>query len=174
MIDNFYRTISPALITRFKEREENVKSDIFHAYIALLRQTKPATGIAAPDPASMEAEEGPVSLLQAQAQALHPCAAGHPGEELPWQPRPGHPLPSLGGAASSCLRDRSAHRAAHLGFAHLGHLLARLHHPCDTEVNLARGSQTGRVSTAAGSCFSCHVGLLQSSCWRRGPRTQPL
>ena len=68
MIDNFYRTISPALITRFKEREENVKSDIFHAYIALLRQTKPATGIAAPDPASMEAEEGPVSLLQAQVR----------------------------------------------------------------------------------------------------------
>ena len=68
MIDNFYRTISPALITRFKEREENVKSDIFHAYIALLRQTKPATGIAAPDPASMEAEEGPVSLLQAQVE----------------------------------------------------------------------------------------------------------
>merc|ERR1719361_184581 len=47
MIDSFYRTISPALITRFKEREENVKSDIFHAYIALLRQTKPVTGIAA-------------------------------------------------------------------------------------------------------------------------------
>ena len=70
MIDNFYRTISPALITRFKEREENVKSDIFHAYIALLRQTKPVTGIAAPDPASMEAEEGPVSLLQAQVNLL--------------------------------------------------------------------------------------------------------
>ena len=51
---------------RFKEREENVKSDIFHAYIALLRQTKPAPGLVAPDPASMEAEEGPVSLLQAQ------------------------------------------------------------------------------------------------------------
>ena len=106
MIDTFYRTISPALITRyilivfiifilliipivlifllihlfftvlifilmaipprFKEREENVKSDIFHAYIALLRQTKPAPGLVAPDPASMEAEEGPVSLLQAQ------------------------------------------------------------------------------------------------------------
>jgi len=75
MIDSFYRTISPALITRFKEREENVKSDIFHAYIALLRQTKPATGLAAPDPANMEAEEGPVSLLQAQVphivKALH-------------------------------------------------------------------------------------------------------
>ena len=71
MIDTFYRTISPALITRFKEREENVKSDIFHAYIALLRQTKPATGIAAPDPASMEAEEGPVSLLQAQVNGAN-------------------------------------------------------------------------------------------------------
>jgi len=75
MIDSFYRTISPALITRFKEREENVKSDIFHAYIALLRQTKPVTGLANPDPASMEAEEGPVTLLQAQVphivKALH-------------------------------------------------------------------------------------------------------
>ena len=26
---------------RFKEREENVKADIFHAYMALLKQTKP-------------------------------------------------------------------------------------------------------------------------------------
>lgn len=59
-------TVSPVLIGRFKgtanvrciftyvsnslecrtEREENVKADIFHAYIALLKQTKPtlATG----------------------------------------------------------------------------------------------------------------------------------
>merc|ERR1719285_1700086 len=57
MIDSFYRTISPALITRFKEREENVKSDIFHAYIALLRQTKPVVSVVAPiDPGAMEAE----------------------------------------------------------------------------------------------------------------------
>ena len=34
--------MSPILIGRFKEREENVKADIFHAYIALLKQTKPA------------------------------------------------------------------------------------------------------------------------------------
>jgi len=76
MIDSFYRTISPALITRFKEREENVKSDIFHAYIALLRQTKPVVSVVSPiDPGAMEAEEGPVSLLQAQVpnivKALH-------------------------------------------------------------------------------------------------------
>lgn len=41
MLHEFYRKVSPALISRFKEREENVKADIFHAFVALLRQTKP-------------------------------------------------------------------------------------------------------------------------------------
>ena len=41
-MDEFYNTVSPALIGRFKEREENVKADIFHAYVALLKQTKTA------------------------------------------------------------------------------------------------------------------------------------
>jgi len=39
----------------FVEREENVKADIFHAYITLLKQTKPST---IQDPDSMELEEG--------------------------------------------------------------------------------------------------------------------
>ena len=38
----FYSSVSPKLISRFKEREENVKADIFHAYVALLKQTKTA------------------------------------------------------------------------------------------------------------------------------------
>ncbi len=41
LLSEFYSTVSPALIARFKEREENVKADIFHAYVALLKQTKP-------------------------------------------------------------------------------------------------------------------------------------
>jgi len=41
LLVEFYRSVSPVLIGRFKEREENVKADIFHAYIALLKQTKP-------------------------------------------------------------------------------------------------------------------------------------
>ena len=41
LLTEFYSNVSPALITRFKEREENVKADIFKAYIALLKQTKP-------------------------------------------------------------------------------------------------------------------------------------
>lgn len=40
------------------EREENVKVDIFHAYIALLRQTRPSVTAVALDSESMEHEEG--------------------------------------------------------------------------------------------------------------------
>ncbi|XP_071441523.1 cullin-associated NEDD8-dissociated protein 1 [Hetaerina americana] len=69
MLPDFYRTISPALIARFKEREENVKSDVFHAYMALLRQTRPAVNLSL-DPDSMDHEEGPISMLQQQVPAI--------------------------------------------------------------------------------------------------------
>lgn len=65
LLEDFYRSLSPALIARFKEREENVKSDIFHAYIALLRATRPADDISH-DPDSMEQVPGPISMLQDQ------------------------------------------------------------------------------------------------------------
>ena len=39
----------------FSEREENVKADVFHAYITLLKQTKPTV---ATDPDAMDQEEG--------------------------------------------------------------------------------------------------------------------
>ncbi|KAK9718909.1 TATA-binding protein interacting (TIP20) [Popillia japonica] len=60
----FYKTLSSALIARFKEREENVKSDIFYAYIALLKQTKASVSTNI-DPDSME-QETPLYLLQQQ------------------------------------------------------------------------------------------------------------
>lgn len=69
LLPDLYKVVSPALVARFKEREENVKSDIFHAYIALLRQTRPATGVPL-DPDSMEEEEGPISLLQQQVPII--------------------------------------------------------------------------------------------------------
>ena len=47
-----------------------MKADIFHAYQALLKQTKPQAVSLGPDHSSMEAEEGPVSLLQAQVPAI--------------------------------------------------------------------------------------------------------
>ena len=44
----------------FVEREENVKADIFHAYVTLLKQTKPQA--AANDPNAMDESEGYIPL----------------------------------------------------------------------------------------------------------------
>lgn len=52
----------------FAEREENVKSDIFHVYITLLKQTKP-TFSANINSDSME-EDTPISLLQSQVPTI--------------------------------------------------------------------------------------------------------
>lgn len=49
----------------FTEREENVKVDIFHAYMALLRQTRPSLSLSL-DPDAMEQEEGTISMLKQQ------------------------------------------------------------------------------------------------------------
>ncbi|KAL8589566.1 Cullin-associated NEDD8-dissociated protein 1 [Nucella lapillus] len=72
MLAELYRTVSPALIARFKEREENVKSDIFNAYVSLLRQTRP---VATSSSDCMETEKGPVLMLQSQigdiVKAIH-------------------------------------------------------------------------------------------------------
>ncbi|RWS15707.1 Cullin-associated NEDD8-dissociated protein 1-like protein [Dinothrombium tinctorium] len=68
MVVEFYKTVSPVLIIRFKEREENVKVDIFHAYNALLKQTRPT---------HTDAEDAgnPIALLESQVpnivKALH-------------------------------------------------------------------------------------------------------
>ncbi|XP_013401957.1 LOW QUALITY PROTEIN: cullin-associated NEDD8-dissociated protein 1-like [Lingula anatina] len=67
MLLDLYKNVSPTLVNRFKEREENVKSDIFHAYISLLRQTRPTVSA---DPDAMEQGEGPVIMLQSQIPSI--------------------------------------------------------------------------------------------------------
>lgn len=67
MLPEFYRTVSPALIARFKEREENVKADVFHAYLSLLKQTRPAQSWLC-DPDAMEQGETPLTMLQSQVK----------------------------------------------------------------------------------------------------------
>lgn len=69
LLEDFYRNLSPALIARFKEREENVKSDIFHAYIALLKATRSSDDLSH-DPDSMDQMPGPISLLQDQVSDI--------------------------------------------------------------------------------------------------------
>ncbi|XP_019849564.1 PREDICTED: cullin-associated NEDD8-dissociated protein 1-like [Amphimedon queenslandica] len=73
LIVEFYTTISPALIGRFKEREENVRCDIFLAYRALLNINKPInsnnSSISSSD--VMETSEtNPLSLLQTQVPLI--------------------------------------------------------------------------------------------------------
>lgn len=48
LLAEMYVTVSPALIARFKEREENVKCDILSAYTALLRATRPPPALQIP------------------------------------------------------------------------------------------------------------------------------
>nr|CAG4651567.1 EOG090X00HY [Triops cancriformis] len=67
LLIDFYKTVSPALINRFKEREENVKADIFHAYIVLLKQTKPAL---AHGSEATDQVQSPMTLLQQQIPAM--------------------------------------------------------------------------------------------------------
>ena len=86
MLVDVYRTVAPQLIARYKEREENVKIDIFNAHIALLRQTKNLTNRAdqqgnsrytgangsgdRPANDQMNGEESALSLLLAQVPLM--------------------------------------------------------------------------------------------------------
>ncbi|NXL85292.1 CAND1 protein, partial [Alectura lathami] len=74
LLQDFYKTLSPVLISRFKEREENVKADIFSAYISLLKQTLPTQSwLHASDGSGKE--DVPLAMLRNQVpnivKALH-------------------------------------------------------------------------------------------------------
>ncbi|XP_058488198.1 cullin-associated NEDD8-dissociated protein 2 [Solea solea] len=77
---SFYASICPPLLARFKEREENVRADVFAAFSTLLRQTRVTTshhGLASDPGASRaeEEEEPAVAVLKKQVplivKALH-------------------------------------------------------------------------------------------------------
>ncbi|XP_010568546.1 PREDICTED: cullin-associated NEDD8-dissociated protein 2 isoform X1 [Haliaeetus leucocephalus] len=74
LLQDFYKTLSPVLISRFKEREENVKADIFSAYISLLKQTLPIQSWLHASDASGK-DDIPLTMLQNQVpkivKALH-------------------------------------------------------------------------------------------------------
>eukprot|EP00850_Spirogloea_muscicola_P001350 SM000005S17147 [mRNA] locus=s5:408611:419235:+ [translate_table: standard] len=67
MIATFYSKASPKIIERFREREENVKIDVFNAYADLLRQTGLVTkGTAEPYPLS----SSPLDMLRQEVPKL--------------------------------------------------------------------------------------------------------
>ncbi|NXL59661.1 CAND1 protein, partial [Chordeiles acutipennis] len=69
LLQDFYKTLSPVLISRFKEREENVKADIFSAYIALLKQTLPIQSWLHASDASGK-DDVPLKMLQNQVPSI--------------------------------------------------------------------------------------------------------
>ncbi|XP_061583018.1 cullin-associated NEDD8-dissociated protein 2 [Cololabis saira] len=77
---SFYTSICPALLARFKEREENVRADVFAAFSMLLKQTRTGSShhsliTTRVDPASSREQEPAVALLKKQVpvivKALH-------------------------------------------------------------------------------------------------------
>ncbi|NXT32037.1 CAND1 protein, partial [Pelecanoides urinatrix] len=69
LLQDFYKTLSPVLISRFKEREENVKADIFSAYISLLKQTLPIQSWRHASDASGK-DDVPLTMLQSQVPSI--------------------------------------------------------------------------------------------------------
>lgn len=65
-----YRTVSMPLLNRFKEREENVKLDIFNVYISLLRQTKASVSSMTETNDQTVDSESPITALQQQVPFL--------------------------------------------------------------------------------------------------------
>uniref|UniRef100_A0A8C6UKJ0 Cullin-associated and neddylation-dissociated 2 (putative) n=1 Tax=Neogobius melanostomus TaxID=47308 RepID=A0A8C6UKJ0_9GOBI len=77
MLLSFYSSLCPGLLARFKEREENVRADVFSAFSTLLRQTRVGSshvGLISEHGAARE-EEPSVAMLKKQVpvivKALH-------------------------------------------------------------------------------------------------------
>lgn len=83
LLQEFYKSISPVLISRFNEREESVKLEVWATYTQLLKQTKLHIGSehdATPaervlkrkraNPSEAETANGPLSALRSQAPAI--------------------------------------------------------------------------------------------------------
>ncbi|MED6280203.1 Cullin-associated NEDD8-dissociated protein 1 [Characodon lateralis] len=77
---SFYSSICPALLARFKEREENVRADVFAAFSTLLRQTRGGSShhsliMAGSELGASRDQETAVALLKTQVlnQGFNTC-----------------------------------------------------------------------------------------------------
>lgn len=68
LLQDMYVNVSPVLISRFKEREESVRLDIFHTYSCILAQTGASKHAVIPD--DEMADESPLALLAAQVDPI--------------------------------------------------------------------------------------------------------
>lgn len=66
LLVELYGSVAPTLLARFKEREENVKTDIFVAFVALLKQTRPSQGLITTAAEPGVKEDQAITLLKKQ------------------------------------------------------------------------------------------------------------
>ncbi|PBK61875.1 ARM repeat-containing protein [Armillaria solidipes] len=80
LLTSMYKDVSPVLISRFGDREDTVKLEVWATYVILLNQTAVYGGFSKEDTAArgkrkrdaeiMDVEEGPYMLLKAQVPSL--------------------------------------------------------------------------------------------------------
>lgn len=84
LLSHFYRSIAPTLVSRFSEREETVKLEVWNAYSSLLKQTGVwSGGVTGTVPVALISEDGmssraasPMSLKRKRGET-----EGNEGEE---------------------------------------------------------------------------------------------
>uniref|UniRef100_A0A671U9Q8 TATA-binding protein interacting (TIP20) domain-containing protein n=2 Tax=Sparus aurata TaxID=8175 RepID=A0A671U9Q8_SPAAU len=72
---SFYSSVCPALLARFKEREENVRADVFAAFSTLLKQTRVGSShhghvVTTSDSEPSKEEEPAVTMLKKQVPVI--------------------------------------------------------------------------------------------------------
>lgn len=73
LLVELYGSVAPTLLARFKEREENVKTDIFVAFVALLKQTRPSQGLITTATEPGVQEDPAITLLKKQVICFSFC-----------------------------------------------------------------------------------------------------
>ncbi|OIW13592.1 hypothetical protein TanjilG_07934 [Lupinus angustifolius] len=83
MLAKLYEEACPKLIDRFREREENVKMDVFNTFIELLRQTGNVTKGQIDINETRQVNVGAFSVLKELVVVLPDCLADHIGSLIP-------------------------------------------------------------------------------------------
>ncbi|KAI8139309.1 armadillo-type protein [Fennellomyces sp. T-0311] len=142
LLQSLYETVAPALIARFKEREESVRADVLLTFIALLRQTAVYGGNDAAVPLDTAKSNlyfdatglgDELSLLPEKVQSSSPATDMETGEG-PKQLLLGQ-VPKLARALAKQLSSKST-QTRQIGFHLLRELVTVLHGGLANEIEL--------------------------------------
>ncbi|ORX91195.1 Cullin-associated NEDD8-dissociated protein 1 [Basidiobolus meristosporus CBS 931.73] len=168
LLPKLYETVAPALIARFKEREETVRVDILQTFITLLRQTI----VYAKD--EQEAQDADDIVFEAKRRKLHnPMDTDDSMPQLLRQQ-----VPKLAKSLSKQLTSKSI-QTRQTGFVLLRELITVLRGGLDYQISLfipaisssLAGSETTIASQSSGTSSNLKIEVL--SFLRQLFRTHP-